>query len=152
MIHPIGKCPHCDTIVAVDSINGKLVFNPESRRPVCVHVAYIDGHVTYWNKDRKVVECSVALTYESAEASKLSDEFDLREYMSNLRRKANFGPSAQYCTSEYRHNGRGGDSGAEKVRDCIDVEAWLVFSENASLFFPACETDWYSRSTCNQAN
>jgi hypothetical protein len=147
MIRPIGKCPHCETIVAVDSINAKLVFNPDSRRPVCGHVAYIDGHVTYWDEERKVVNCSAALAYESAEASKVSDEFDLREYMAKLRRKDNVHPNAPYSTSEHRLDCQEEGLANKKMRDCIDVEAWLVFSDNANLFFHACEDDWNSRQT-----
>jgi hypothetical protein len=144
MIYRIGKCPYCDTVLAVDLVNSKFAFNPESRRPVCAHVAYIDSRLTYWGEGCTVVDCAMGLFYESVEVLKLRDEFDLREYMSKLRRHDQVNPQAEYVTSEVKRDCReqGVDVSKDPTKEYVDFEAWLVFTRDANSFFRACEADW----------
>src|SRR5262249_29885606 len=152
MIHRIGKCPYCDTVVAADLVNSQLVFNPGSHHPVCEHVAYIDGRITFWGEGLTQVDCTMGLLYESVEASKLRDEFDLREYMSKLRRQDKANPQAEYVTNEFRRDCREERSGTneDQGKDFVDFEAWLVFTRDAGAFFRACEEAWNSGQRSGQ--
>jgi len=149
MIHQIGKCPYCETVIAADWVNSKFVFNPDSHHPVCEHVAYIDGRITYWGKDFTQVDCTMGLLYESVEALNLRDEFDLRGYMSRLRDQDKVNPQVEYVTSKFRRDCREAGLPTEKDEhnDFVDFDAWLVFTKDASSFFQACEDDWDSLQT-----
>jgi hypothetical protein len=147
MIQQIAKCPYCETVIAADLVNSKFVFNPESRRPVCAHIAYIDGHITYWSDDFTQVDCKMGLIYESSEVLKLCDEFDLREYMSKLRNNDNAHPQAEYVTDQFGRDSRADSTDIKRNqgKDLVDFNAWLVFTKDAGSFYRACQDDWKSR-------
>src|SRR3712207_3800138 len=56
MLRAISKCPYCQTVIAADWGAGKIVFNPDSVKPVCQHVVYINGRLTKWRDDFRRVE------------------------------------------------------------------------------------------------